>query len=126
MHAGAFTIYGRLELSRWLAETGVNPIYLEYGTGTTAPNEADSALEAAVERALATTIQRTGVQLDLRKTFTNSDEDDVVPSEIGIWTALTGGVLIYRGVIALACRRTVAEDETWELIVYLPIVAGSY
>lgn len=126
MHAGAYTLYGRSVIARWIGETGVSPLYLEYGTGTTAATENDTELETPVERALATTIRRTGVQLELRKTWTNDTEDVITPSEVGIWTAASGGTLIYRGVIALACRRAWDEGETWELIMYLPIVSGSF
>lgn len=122
---GAYTLYGLAEIARWAGETGVNPIYLEYGTGTTAATKNDIELEAPVERALATTLKRTGVQLELRKTWTNNTGAIVVPSEVGIWTALAGGILLYRGVVNAACRRNWDDGETWELIMYLPIIAGS-
>ena len=125
-NTGTMVDVGLAHLAKALAETADPTYFIAYGTGTTASTALDTKLETEVQRLQATTVSRTNQTLTLKVTFTNSSGDDVVPSEVGVFTALTGGILIYRGDIISGCRRTVADGETWEPTIYLVGANGSF
>jgi len=120
---GVLTTRGITELAKWLGETGVVLAQIGYGSGTTAAAASDEALEAEIGRGDATIVQA-GYYMYMRYKITNSTGEDIFPSEMGIFNL--NGMLIWRGVIIAACRRTVADGDTWQGTVYLMPGTGAY
>lgn len=79
----------------WGNGSGSYLLYVAYGTGTTAVTVYDTVMETEVARAEATVID-TSNRLNLQAAFTISGSTLV--SEVGVFTALTGGIMVFHGV----------------------------
>jgi len=110
-----------------------HPLYVAYGTGTTAVSSSDTSLESEVDRVLATATEETdyvaeattilGQSVVLSASF--SITSDVTPTEVGVFDASSGGNMLYRAVIPLADRRNLVTGDTWVVNICLKPEQGT-
>ena len=110
-----------------------HPLYVAYGTGTTAVSAGDTALENEVDRVLATATEETdyvagyaiiyGQSLVLKASFDITSS--ITPTEVGVFDASSGGNMLYRAVISSGDRRNLSSGDVWEVEVIIKVEQGT-
>jgi len=110
-----------------------HPLYVAYGTGTTAVSAGDTALENEVDRVLATATEETdyvagyvtiyGQSLVLKASFDITSS--ITPTEVGVFDASSGGNMLYRAVISSGDRRNLSNGDVWEVEVIIKVEQGT-
>jgi len=111
----------------------LHPLYVAYGTGTTAVSAGDTALENEVDRVLATATEETdyladyvtipGQSLVLSAEF--SITSSVTPTEVGVFDSASRGNMLYRAVIPSGDRRSLSNGDTWTVKVVIKPEQGT-
>ena len=110
-----------------------HPLYVAYGTGTTAVSAGDTALESEVDRVLATATEETdyladyvtipGQSLVLSAEFNITSS--VTPTEVGVFDSASGGNMLYRAIIPSGDRRNLSNGDTWTVKVVIKPEQGT-
>ena len=122
---GAVPYVGCKALVRMLMDSDApHALYVAYGTGSTAVTRSDYRMENEAKRELADSITRTTWKLQLINTFAAVTEDIDV-WEIGVFTAMYGGEMIYHAVMAGAISLVAETEDQFKPTIQLSVLQGS-
>ena len=115
---GKFTIVGRRYLAESLRSSAYNPpLYLAWGSDTTAASVYDTKLVTEKERAQAT-IARTTNYVNITKTFTVTAATAGVAGELGLFDASSGGIMYWTGRFTSAPTKAAGETIIVDFTIY--------
>lgn len=122
---GILTTAGITALAKTLySSTADHALYLAYGTGTTAAVAGDTELENEIDRAAATTVEKTGSTFRAHKDFVIAE--DCTVSEIGLFDSADGGNMIYHGIAGSSCRNALIIGDTYDGEVVITPEQGTF
>lgn len=94
-----FTINGKKELAKWLGgESAVQPTYVAYGDGSTAPLETDTDLDNEIGDREITVNTVSGLIVEQEASLETTELNGSTIREVALLSASSGGVLFGRSV----------------------------
>ena len=129
MIIGTLTLVGRQKIREYISDYVTHPLYIGWGMCTTAnvASETDTSLIGELGRALATT-SATGNPLEVSISETIKASYEIL--EMGIFTAASGGSMIYRGLFSkdgvTAKSRWINSGDSLEISIILNFANGAF
>jgi len=112
-----FLTEGKLEMSKWLAgESATAPTHIAVGTGTSASNESDTALDNETFRDAISTTTRESKQITYETIITSTQQNGNDITEVGLVNANTSGTFFNRTVFA-----AISKTQNFEIQVDITV-----
>src|SRR3990167_6465684 len=70
--------------------------HIAFGTGTTPPNSEDTTLQTEIIRVAVSSFETSGREISFLATLSTAQGNGSALSEIGLFTASSGGIMIHR------------------------------
>ena len=122
---GILTTAGITALGKMLySSTADHALYIAYGTGLTAATASDTEMEEEVSRVAADTVEKSSSSFRIHHNFTLLESNTL--SEVGVFTALEGGTMLYHGIAGSSCRHAALADDILDTELLLTPEQGSF